>query len=379
VSEAAAAAAAPWALIDARAESGASTSASTRLAGLSLLARHLRAIARLGWAGAEVLVAGADDRAAVDAALARDGTPPGLTVRMIGAGERPQPGAVPLALRAVYTGDALDAAGRAGHAPEPLASARTEAELATAQARLEAGLRKTIAHDGVVAYYVMRPLSLRMARALLETRVTPNQVTMVALICGVTGGLISGAGGYTATALAALLVWAGAVIDCVDGDLARLRLQGSRLGQWLDTLADDLTTFALLAGLGVGLYRDGAGPEWLALGLGGAVVWAFTEGKIYVGLHRLGLPIDTARYPWFFGDPSAGPGKSAGFLGRALYLVLFLFKRDAFITLIALALLLDQRRVATAGLALGSGVTFVLLLLHLALTSARKPERKPAV
>jgi hypothetical protein len=378
VSEAAVAGRARWARIDARAESGASTTASTRLAGLSLLGRHLRAIARLGWPGAEVVASTDGERVAVEAALARDGTPAGLAVEVVPGGEGARPGTIPLALRAVYTRDALEAAGRSGQPPAPLAPARTQAELATAEARLVAGLRKTITHDGVIAYYVMRPISLLVARALLETRITPNQVTLVALLFGVTGGLISAAGGYPATALAAILVWTGAVIDCVDGDLARLRLQGSRLGQWLDTLADDLTTFTLLGGLGLGLYRDGAGPGWLAVGLGGAVIWAFTEGKLYRDLHRLGLPIDTACYPWFFGDPSAGAGADAGLVTRAVHLLAFLFKRDAFITLIALLLLLDQRRLATAGLAVGSGAMFVLLLLHLTVTGLRKQARKPA-
>jgi phosphatidylglycerophosphate synthase len=378
--------AASWIRIDARGgEEHGGTDAATRVAGLALLTRHLRLGARIGCAGVEVVIGNDGDRRAVDQALAREPPPRGLRLEIVSEdarrndatvlpagqsdqGRRPR---ATVALRAVYTQAALQAAVALGAPPTPVAVVARQADVPAAEAALIRGLRKSMAHDGLVAYYVMRPLSALAARALLDTRITPNQVTLMALLCGVTGGGLAATGGYVRTAMAGLLVWLGAIIDCVDGDLARLRLEGSRLGQWLDTLADDVTTFALLAGLGLGLHLDGAGRPWLAIGVGGALLWAATEAKVYRDLHRLGLPIDTARYPWFFGDPSQGPRTGAGFVGRAFYVVGYLFKRDAFVTLIALALLLDWRRLATAALAAGNVVMFGLLLVHLAVTRIR--------
>jgi hypothetical protein len=371
-----------WARLDARAGEGIAPEIGprTRLAGLTLLMRHLRMAARLGWAGVAIVVDGADERAELEAALASEPSPPPLAVTIVDAGAPARDRQdvarhVPLLLRAVYARDALVAAADAETAPAPLAEIRQPEDLGAAEAALVRGLRKTVSHDGVVAYYVMRPISRLLARALVDTRVTPNQITLLALACGVAGGVLIGTGGADRAALGGLLVWTAGVIDCVDGDLARLRIEGSRLGQWLDTLADDLTTFGLLAGLGAGLYRDGAGPLWLWVGGVGALLWAVTEGKLYADIHRLGLPVDTAQYPWFFGDPSRAPAPGAGLASRLMNAAGFLFKRDATLTAIALLLLFDHRRPALAMLAAGSAVMFVLLLVQLAVTdSARRPR-----
>jgi hypothetical protein len=234
-----------------------------------------------------------------------------------------------------------------------------------------------VSHDGVAGYYLMRPISTRIARAIIDTKITPNQVTVVAGLLGVAGGLLAATGGHLRGACAGLLVWAGAVVDCVDGDLARLRLQGSRLGQWLDTLADDVTTMALVAGLGIGLTRDGAGEIWTVVGVAAAIVWAVTEAKLYVDLDRLGLPIDTAQYPWFFGDPSKGVAADAGLVSRAFNAIGYIFKRDAFMTLIAFGLLLDWRKAAAASLAVGNFVMFVLLGIHLYLKRRAPASAQP--
>jgi phosphatidylglycerophosphate synthase len=362
-----------WALVDARAVSDDEmVSASTRVAGLSLLARHVRTAARLGWAGTQVLVETDAERSEVEAALARDRPPAGHAIDVVGPSLAPPTGqVVSLALRAIYAQDDLARAATNGEDPRPLVEVDDPAGIPAIEQRLMGRIRKSIAHDGVVAYFLMRPLSRAITRAIVDTKITPNQVTMVALVFGVAGGLLAFGGGFERTAVGALLVWVGAVIDCVDGEIARLRLEGSRLGQWLDTLADDLTTFALVAGLGVGLCRDGAGEGWAWLGIGAAVLWAVTEAKSYVDLHRWGLPIDTAQYPWFFGVPAQGLSADAGWVARAVYIVGFVFKRDAFITLLALLLLLDFRRVATLLLAGGCVVMFVLLVVHKVVMAVR--------
>src|SRR5262249_25722991 len=117
-------------------------------------------------------------------------------------------------------------------------------DLAAAERRVAESVRKSVEHDGFVAYYLMRPIARRLVRALIETRVTPNQVTIAALLLGTGAALLAYSSHF---ALAGLLYWLGATVDCVDGDLARLRLEGSRAGEWFDTLADDATTFGLLA------------------------------------------------------------------------------------------------------------------------------------
>src|SRR5262249_19484630 len=248
---------------------------------------------------------------------------------------------------------------------EPVGDARTPTGRSAAERPLFRLLRKSVDLDSVVAYYAMRPLSRLPPRLLVPTPVTPNQVTMLALLSGVTAAISAASGEY---AIAGILFWLGAAMDCVDGDLARLRLQGSRLGEWLDTLADDVSTLGLLLGLGVGLAADGYGPTWQLLGIVGALCGLGTEAKLYLDLHRLGLPIDTAQYPWFFGSPGGRPGR----LGRAFYACSFLFRRDAFVTLVAILLCGGARRAPFLILFGGALVFAGMLAVHMWVTRRRQ-------
>ncbi len=320
-----------------------------RVAGVPLVLRHARLLRREGETSARFFVAGERERAAVAAALARP--PAGLAVEVVAGAP---------------DGPALDGARVYAAGLEPVGDARTPAGRRAAERRLFQLLKKSIDLDGVVAYYAMRPLSRLLTRLLLPTPITPNQVTVVAMLCGVAAAICAATGEYAA---AGILVWIGAAVDCVDGDLARLRVQGSRLGEWLDTLADDLSTLGVLLGLGVGLAGDGYGQTWQLLGIVGALCGLGTEAKLYVDLHRLGLPIDTAQYPWFFGSP----GDRRGPLGRGFYALSFLFRRDAFVTLVAILLCGGARRAPFLILFGGAMVFAGMLAVHMWVTRRRQP------
>ena len=319
-----------------------------RVAGLPLLLRHARMLSRSGTRSARFFV-GAEGRPAVEAILRR--APVDLAVEVV---------------TGPPDGPALDGALVYTASLEPAGDARTPAGRLAADRELERRIKKSVDLDGVVAYYVMRPLSRLLTRILLPTRITPNQVTLCALVCGLAAALSAARGG---TLLAGILYWLGAAIDCVDGDLARLRLQGSRLGEWLDTLADDVSTLAVVLGLGIGLAADGYGQGWQVFGIVGAGVGLLTAAKLYADLHRLGLPIDTAQYPWFFGSPGTRPGP----LGRLFYAVSFLFRRDAFVTVVSILLVTDFRRLALLLLAGGTLVFGILLCAHIWMTRRGQP------
>jgi hypothetical protein len=187
--------------------------------------------------------------------------------------------------------------------------------------------------------------------------------------------VLAGIGGKTLVALAGFLFWLGAVVDCVDGDLARLRVKGSKLGEWLDTLADDVSTFALVAGIGIGLARTGHPDAWAWAGVAAAVIGTAGNARIYWELHRAGKTIDSAYYPWFFGTPAekAPPAQPPGLVGRVFSGLAYLFRRDAYVTIVGLLLIFDLRRPALLVLAGGIAVIAVLLIVHLVITARRTP------
>jgi hypothetical protein len=338
--------------VDARARADGVT-AWTRVAGVPLVARHIRQAARDGWRAVTVLVAGAADRAAVERALA-ERPARGVTVDFA---EVAPAGARVVPALAIY---------RAGW--EPLATLASAADVEAAERHLYASLRKSLALDGVVAYHVMRPLGRLGTRALVDTAVRPDQVTLAAFLFGVAAAV---AAAHRLWALAGLALWLGAVVDCIDGELARLRIEGSRRGEWLDSIADELSTFSLLVGLGLGL-----GGAWRLIGAAGALIGIATTGKLYFDLHRLQLPIDTAQYPWFFGKPSERAPTRRG-LARGVYIASFLFQRDAYVTVVALGLLAQAPRVAFLLLFGGMLVITVLLFIHVLVTALTKHDSPP--
>ncbi len=85
--------------------------------------------------------------------------------------------------------------------------------------------------------------------------VTPNMLTAAALVAAAAAGLAIGTGHLSAGALLLLL---GGLLDGMDGELARLLDRETRLGAFLDSLADHCGDFAVYCGL---LYL------WLDMGI----------------------------------------------------------------------------------------------------------------
>ena len=126
--------------------------------------------------------------------------------------------------------------------------ARTFAERRAAARMLERILVK--AEDSPIVRFFYRPLSRPITRLLLHTPITPNQVSIVVLALGVIGCWLTAQPGRNALILGAALILAGGIIDGCDGELSRLRLTSSKLGAWLDTVIDELTTTLYFVALG---------------------------------------------------------------------------------------------------------------------------------
>ena len=119
--------------------------------------------------------------------------------------------------------------------------------------------------DGFMARHFDRHLSLAASRALLETTVTPNQMTVFSTVLGLVGALFFLGSTPLMYVIGALLVWLHSVLDGCDGELARVRFQESPFGSDLDFWGDNFVHVALFSCLGLGFWRTGNGPHTLAL------------------------------------------------------------------------------------------------------------------
>lgn len=119
--------------------------------------------------------------------------------------------------------------------------------------------------DGFMARHFDRHLSLAASRALLDSTVTPNQMTIFSTCIGLVGACFFLGDSRLAYVTGAMLVWLHSVLDGCDGELARVRFQESAFGSDLDFWGDNLVHLALFTSLGVGFWLTGNGAHTLAL------------------------------------------------------------------------------------------------------------------
>jgi phosphatidylglycerophosphate synthase len=131
-----------------------------------------------------------------------------------------------------------------------------------AERRLWASLSSNA--DGIVDRFLNRPLGRYLSKILIHAPFSPNQVSIVSTLIGILSGWFF-AGGYFVSG--ALFLQLSAIIDCVDGDLARVLYKESRLGKWLDLVGDQFVHVAVFAGIGFGLARSDPSSPALALAI----------------------------------------------------------------------------------------------------------------
>jgi phosphatidylglycerophosphate synthase len=233
----------------------------------------------------------------------------------------------------------------------------TEEDLLRAEKQLLDTTRKPIEVDGLIAFYVMRPISRFLTRTLWSTGVSPNQVTLFAMFLGLCSSPLAASGTYWGHLCAAVLFFFGATIDCVDGEMARLKHMGSRGGEWLDTLADDISTTAYLLGLALGVSWLPFGLNPVLLGVGAAALFVVSSVYIYYVLARYVGVIDTTRFPYFFQEMPGKPrSPKSGFIVKLSSLLTYALKRDFFAALFVMLALCHAPWISLFLLGLGSVV-----------------------
>src|SRR5687767_8193198 len=103
--------------------------------------------------------------------------------------------------------------------------------------------------------WIARPPAAVVVYALRNTPITPNQVTfMSAIVAAGACAMIALLHGWLWLVIAALVFEFSFVLDCADGQLARLRKIASPIGHQLDFLMDELKAKLLFACVTVRLW-----------------------------------------------------------------------------------------------------------------------------
>ena len=146
-----------------------------------------------------------------------------------------------------------------------LIRAESQADLAKAERLLFQSLIKPT--ESFLSKNFERKVSLAITRRLLNSRITPNQISIFSILLGLASGLLF-LGEHRLTHVSgALLLLFSSIVDGCDGEVARLKFQESRLGSLLDFLGDNLVHVTVFFCIGLGLFRRGEGSVYLGLGI----------------------------------------------------------------------------------------------------------------
>jgi phosphatidylglycerophosphate synthase len=126
---------------------------------------------------------------------------------------------------------------------------------------------KSIEVEEIFDLFFYRPLAFLFVKSIYRTNLTPNQITGFALLWGFIGGIFYYLGTPFGFAIGAIFYLLFNVFDCADGQLARLKKNGTRFGRTLDGIADYTATFFIYVGIliGYGYKHDAAGYWWFII------------------------------------------------------------------------------------------------------------------
>lgn len=112
---------------------------------------------------------------------------------------------------------------------------------------------KTVDSEEILDLVIFRPISFLLVKLIYPTNITPNQISIVALIFGILTGILY------AFATPEFFIFASAsfficnTLDCMDGQLARLKKNGTKIGRVIDGFIDYITSISVFIGIGIAM------------------------------------------------------------------------------------------------------------------------------
>ena len=144
--------------------------------------------------------------------------------------------------------------------------------------------------DGPVSRILNRPISLGISKVLLQTGITPNQISILSFIIGLAGASMFFFGEYFYLILGGILVHIHSVVDGCDGEIARLKLRSTKYGGWLDSFLDRYVDALIILGLTYGYWTiTGDSMIWIIgfVALIGSFINTYT-GEKYDSIFKIG-------------------------------------------------------------------------------------------
>jgi phosphatidylglycerophosphate synthase len=167
--------------------------------------------------------------------------------------------------------------------------------------------------DNAITRYLYRPVSFPLTKLFLRTPITPNQISYLVGAMVAIGVYLTASGSMNRVIAGTALCLAASYVDCCDGEVARLKLLSSKLGAWLDTIIDELSSVTYMAALGYHchlyfgrMYFGELGFDpWLASTAIGVVTYLLT---IYCVYYNIIVVVGSANSQDYVGKFEVVPG-----------------------------------------------------------------------
>jgi phosphatidylglycerophosphate synthase len=132
-----------------------------------------------------------------------------------------------------------------------------------------------------VDVWLHRPIAFILAKLLLPTSISPNVVTAMSILLGLLALVAMLSSFPNHMPIAGLCIFASAVADCADGQLARMRGTSSALGRMLDGAADLVVSLATVGGGAIVVLRKHSSSTSELLIYAAAIIFTAVTGSFH--------------------------------------------------------------------------------------------------
>jgi phosphatidylglycerophosphate synthase len=223
--------------------------------------------------------------------------------------------------------------------------------------------------DGLFAR-MNRRISIPISRQIVNFPITANMVTLFVLGVSFASGLFFARGGYWSALAGSALSVAASILDGCDGEVARLKLQSTKFGCWLETVCDYLYYLFVFGGMAMGLTRTYGDKNYLAWG--GLAFFGAITSFLVVSYSRQRL--SGAQPEKFLAEwqkkAETRPSNLLLFVGRNTE---FIIRRCFFPYALLFFCLINMTRFAFIATALGANIVWIIALYSV-VTFFRKRE-----
>lgn len=194
--------------------------------------------------------------------------------------------------------------------------------------------------DGFVSRHFNRKISTRISSMLVKTSLTPNQLSISTMfICFVAAWFVSEPT-YLGLALGGLLFQFASIVDGCDGEVAKLKFLGSQFGEWVDTVADNVSYLVFFSAYVYGMFEYSGDRRvftvaWFSLG---SLVVAVSFVYVYLRLSGSGSIVSFTQ-----AFSNEVPVEKRGWFHRFSERIKFAARRDYFAAMFCVLAVLNAR------------------------------------